>query len=499
MKNDHQVRLLMSLTNEGVPLESAAARAGMSAPTARKYRDLGKFPSETRGQRTWRTRDDPFAEVREEIDELLSGDSGLEAKTIFEELGRRYPGRFRPGQLRTLQRRIREWRALKGPAKEVFFPQQWPPGEQGQSDFTDMRTLGITIGGQSFGHLLYHFVLPYSNWEYVDVAYSESFEALSQGLQRALRELGKVPSVHRTDNLSAATHRLRETRGRGFTQRYLELLHHYGLKPSKNRPGKANENGDVESSHRQLKRSIDQRLRLRGSRDFDSVEHYVEFLRQLVRKRNTHRAERVQKELVKMRSLPARALDCFREQTTTVSRWSTVRVAGKTYSVPSRLRGERLRARIYADIIELEYKGKVIERMERLRAKDAARIDYRHIIASLVRKPGAFERYVYREALFPSVVFRRAYDRLLEKSAGRADLEYLRILQLAATTMECRVESALAQLLAEDRVPDYGSTKDLVEPNDSAAAPRVTVAEPDLLLYDSLIGWSEEETEKEAS
>ena len=243
MTTDQQVRLLMSLIKKGFPLATAAVKAGMSEGTARKYRRLGKPPSEVGAPHGWRTRSDPF-----------------------EELQRRHPGQYQAGQLRTLQRRFRHWRALHGADKEVYFAQVHRPGEQCQSDFTGMDALGVTIAGDAFPHLLYHFVLTYSNWESVSLCYSETFEALSEGFQGALWRLGGVPEEHRTDNLSAATHELAKSRGRGFTERYQELLGHYGMRGSKNTPGRAHENGDVESSHGGLKNVVDQRLRLRGSR-----------------------------------------------------------------------------------------------------------------------------------------------------------------------------------------------------------------------------------------
>ena len=98
-------------------------------------------------------------------EQMVEANPGLEAKTLFEALQREHPGRFADGQLRTLQRRLKHWRATEGPGREVFFAQQHVPGRLGQSDFTHMSELGITIGGQSFPHLLYHFVLTYSNWE----------------------------------------------------------------------------------------------------------------------------------------------------------------------------------------------------------------------------------------------------------------------------------------------------------------------------------------------
>lgn len=448
----------MSLIGKGLPLETAAARAGMSAPTARKYRAAGKLPSALRAQRTWRTRPDPFEGVWQEVVSLLETDPGLEAKTIFEALQERHSGCFQEGQIRSLQRRVREWRALHGPEKEVYFEQERRPGEQGQSDFTSMNRLEVTIQGVPFPHLLYHFVLPYSNWESISIAPSESFEALSERLQKALWELGGVPGESRTDNLSAATHELKESRGRAFTERYLELLDHYGMKPSKNRPGKANQNGDVESAHRGLKNAIDQRLRLRGSRDFASRAEYLAFLETIVCKRNATRQERFAEERRVLRRLPARRLESFREEFPTVARWSTVRVAKQIYSVPSRLIGERLVARVHAETIELEFKGQIVASMVRVRGgPGAASIDYRHVISSLVAKPGAFALYRYREALFPSLVFRRAYDVLEEKSTSWADLEYVRILNLVAKTLESKVEEALAVLLDRDEFPEYAA------------------------------------------
>lgn len=264
----------MSLLTQGISQVTAAAKAGMSERTARKYAHSGRTPSGTKVPHTWRTRPDPFAEVWPEVEALLKQDGGLQAKTIWTELNERHAGRFSAGQLRTLQRRLLTWRVTSGPDREVFFPQTHIPGEQGQSDFTDMRQMQVMIAGELFSHLLYHFVLTYSNWESVSICPSESFESLSAGMQSALWRLGGVPLEHRTDNLSAATHELSESRGRDFTERYRELTDHYGLRASRNFPGNAHENGDVESANGHLKNAIDQRLRLRGSRAFASREAY---------------------------------------------------------------------------------------------------------------------------------------------------------------------------------------------------------------------------------
>lgn len=491
MTTDQQVRLLMFWINKGVGLSRAAAKAGMSEPTARKYRRAGKVPSEMGVAHTWRTRADPFEEVWPEVEALLEQDAGLQAKTVFEELVRRYPERFESGQLRTLQRRFRDWRAVHGSEREVYFAQHHRPGEQSQSDFTDMRSLGVTIAGQAFAHLLYHFVLTYSNWESVKVCFTETFEALSEGLQEALWRLGGVPMEHRTDNLSAATHELAKSRGRGLSERYRGLLEHYELRGTKNTPGRAHENGDVESSHGGLKNVVDQRLRLRGSRDFDDVAAYVRFLDGLVAERNHARDRRLAEERSVLRPLPARPMAAYREASMVVNRWSIIRVAGKPYSLPARLIGHPVQVRLYANHLEVCYRGVEVARPERVRGEGLEGIDYRHLVHSLVRKPGAFRRYVYREALYPTAVFRRAYDALCERSEKWADLEYVRILHLAATTMQCEVEAALEALLGAGQAPEYEAVKALAHPAELNACPEVHVPEPDLGLYDALLEGAE--------
>lgn len=483
----------MSLLTQGIPQVTAAVKAGMSERSARKYARLGRAPSQLKVPHTWRTRPDPFEGVWPEIEGLLRQDGGLQAKTIWTELNERYPGRFSVGQLRTLQRRLVAWRVTSGPDREVFFPQTHAPGEQAQSDFTDMRRLEVMIAGQPFPHLLYHFVLTYSNWEAVSICPSESFESLSAGVQSALWRLGGVPLEHRTDNLSAATHELAESRGRDFTERYRELIDHYGLRASRNFPGNAHENGDVESANGGLKNAIDQRLRLRGSRAFVSKEAYEGFLESCVQARNATRHARIEEERAHLRALPVRPLPAYRESYATVSRASAVRVLKHSYSVSSRLIGCQLRVRLHADIVELDYKGERVATMERLVGRDAHRIDYRHIIHALVRKPGAFRRYVFREALFPGLEFRRAYDALLADGSDQADLDYVRILHLAASDGEESVRAVLANLLTAGEVPIYEAVRAKVRGSRAPeGVPFLNITAPDLSVYDRLLGTNAE-------
>lgn len=294
MVTDQQILRLRSALRKGMSLSLAAAKAGLDRKTARKYRQPAPLPSEVSMKHTWRTRQDPFDEVWPWVEEQLKDNPGLEAKTLFGALQKLHPGDFPDGQLRTLQRRVKQWRAEHGPAREVFFAQVHHPGRLAASDFTHCSELGVTLVGLPFDHLIYHFVLTYSNWESGTVCFAESFESLSDGLQNALAELGGVPQLHRTDALTAAVPPGSDRPT--FQRRYQALLRHYGLQGQSINPTKSHENGDVEQSHRQFKRALDQALMLRGSRDFASRAAYEAFLRQLWSQRNRGRQTRLAEE-----------------------------------------------------------------------------------------------------------------------------------------------------------------------------------------------------------
>jgi len=306
MVSDLQVRKLMKLLSSGVPLSRAALTVGIDAKTARRYRDAGASLSADRAPHTWRTRHDPFAAVRDELRAMLTVNPGLQAQTLFAYLQRQYPGRFVPGQLRTLQRQVKAWRALEGPDKEVFFPQDHPPGELAASDFCHLTPLSVTLAGQPFDHLLYHFVLTHSNWETGVICFSESFESLSFGLQAALWELGGVPQRHRTDSLSAAFKNLPHFNQREWTERYAALCAHYRMRPSRNNPGESHENGSIESRHGSLKTALRQALLLRGSRDFEDRAAYERFVQSIVERMNARVEKALAAERAALRPLPAR-------------------------------------------------------------------------------------------------------------------------------------------------------------------------------------------------
>ncbi len=487
MIQDHQVRRLCCLDRQGLPKELAAAKAGLSPKTARKYRRLGRLPSEVkRMDRHWRTRPDPFADVWPDLEAMLQLNPGLEAKTLFLDLQRRFPGRFPDSQLRTLQRRVKTWWALHGAPEEVFFDQVHSPGRLAASDFTHCTDLRVTIHGTPFDHLIYHFVLTYSNWETGTICFAESYESLSEGLQNALGELGGVPQVHRTDRLTAAVPP--GTDGAAFTERYQALLRHYGLQGQAIQAGQAHENGDAEQSRHRFKRTLEQALLLRGSRDFDSRAAYEAFLRQHFEQLNANRQPRLAEELPLLRRLPARRLESCQRRRVRVDQGSTIHIIGNTYSVSSRLIGERIEARVYAEQIEVWYAQQCVERLPRLRGRGKHRIEYRHIIDWLVRQPGAFADYRYRTDLFPSSRFRLAYDLLVEQQPQRAAKEYLGILHLAARQSEARVEAVLSRLLDEGRPVSRGGVEEELQKSDnSMSVTQVSVGTVDLASYDALL------------
>jgi hypothetical protein len=467
----------------------AAMRAGMDRKTARKYLREGKLPSQLRAERTWRTRADPFAGDWPDLRARLIEAPELEAKTLFEHLVAQHPGRYEPGQLRTLQRRVQEWRAKEGPEREVFFAQEHRPGEAMQTDFTHCEELRVTIAGEQFPHQLCHTVLPFSNWEWATVCHSESVMALRRGVQTGLFKLGRVPEWHQTDNSTAATHDL-ATGKRGFNDEYQRVMDHFGMKPRTIGVGASNQNGDVEALNGALKRRLEQHLLMLGSRDFESVEAYERWVQAVLEKANALRATKLAQELAAMKELAASRLPEYVEETVGVTSWSTIRVRRNTYSVPSRLIGRQVRVSVYDDHLEVFYGGVSQLTVERLQGEGGHRINYRHIIWSLVQKPHAFARYRYREELFPSLRFRRAYDALAARGDRHADREYLRILHLAATTMESEVERALETLLDEKRLADAEQVKALVAPSKpevpALEAPVVELADYDQLLTEEV-------------
>jgi len=487
MVTDQQVRRLFKLIQTEKNFGMAAMKAGVDEKTARKYRKQGKLPSELTGEHTWRTRKDSFEEVWDGIKSMIEINPGLEAKTLFEDLQRRLPGAFADGQLRTLQRRIKHWKAVEGPPKEIFFSQIHKPGELCQSDFTHMEKLGVTINGVPFDHMIYHFVLTYSNWETGTVCFSESFESLSQGVQNALWELGGVPINHRTDCLTTAVNKADSPEE--FTRRYQDLVDHYGIIPCKTNPSSPHENGDVEQRNYRFKKAVDQTLLLRGSRDFEDRGAYEYFLHKLFAQLNAGRIKRFMEDQAALRRLPKRRIDSFKKKDMKVGPSSTIRVNNNVYSVNSRLIGEGIQARLYMERLEIWYGQKKVDTLPRQRGEGKHIINYRHIIDSLIRKPGAFENYRYRDELFPTSRFRIAYDNLKKRYTARsASKRYLAILYLAAKESETAVDNALKILIDTNAEINKAQVQALLLSNEPVfKADDVHIQEIDLTCYDQLL------------
>jgi hypothetical protein len=451
---DQQVRLYMN-KRKYHSQEVAAAKTGISVRTARRIERDATLPSQ-KPRQSWRTRPDPFVDVWDsEVVPLLRNAPNLMGITILRKLQDDHPDRYPDSMRRTLERRIRQWRALEGPDLEVFFPQEHQPGVRGLSDFTDMSKLCVTIGGAPFGHRLYHFVLAFSRWEYANVVEGgESFEALAAGLQNALWQAGGCPREHRSDSLSAAFKNLTEQED--FTTRYAALLDHYGMEGTRNNRGLGHENGSVESSHRYLKEAVDQALMLRGHRDF---------------------ADRV-------------AYDDFVEEEALVTRCSTFTVRGILYSAPSRLIGHRLKVRLYGDRLDCYLSGALVHSTPRgSRAADNRHaLDYRHFIDSLRRKPQAFKGLAFRDALFPREAYRRTWEQLEgQLSQRQACKSMVGLLELAGHHgVEAVLAERLEALLAAGDLPDLKQLRDEFAPR-QALCPEVVVEMPPVAIYDELL------------
>lgn len=485
---DHQVHKYKQHRNK-LSQVASAAKAGISERSARRIEDAQSLPSQ-RPERNWRTREDPLSAVWDsEVIPLLQTDARLNAVTLLEELQRRYPGQWDTSVLRTLQRRIRLWRAKFGVEREVYFAQEHPPGRQGISDFTVADELNVEIAGVVFAHRLYQFALAYSGWRHVTVIDSgESFMALSTGLQAALWALGGVPEEHRTDSLSAAFNNLAEQDE--LTKRYADLCSHYGLRATRCNPGQSNENGSIESRNNSLKTALDQALRLRASRCFDTRPDYETFVDTIVQRMNTRALKFLVTERAMLKPLPVRRTAEFEEIPARVSKYAVFTLKGVLYSVPSQLIGHRLMVRQYAQHVEGWLGGQCVVSLPRARPAQGQRvgrsIDYRHLVGALKRKPGAFARWVLRDAAFPRAVYRQTWERLISQRPEReACKTMVGLLVLAADGHEAQLAQELEQLIELGQLPDLNALTQLLAPP-KGDVPQVVVTLPTLGAYDDL-------------
>ena len=471
--------------------EAAAVKTGISVASARRIESSVLLPSQ-RPLREWRTRADPLGEVWEsEVIPMLESAPALMAVTVLEELQRRHPERFDDAVLRTLQRRVRQWRARHGGEREVFFAQVHPPGRLGLSDFTVADELGVNVAGLALPHRLYQFAFAHSGWRHACIVLGgESFQALTAGLQEALWMAGGVPEEHRTDSLSAAFNNLAEQDE--LTARYRELCAHYGLRASRNNPGVSHENGSIESRQGSLKRALDQALLLRGTREFTNIELYGQFVAETVGRLNARCARAWEIERASLRALPIRRTVDFEEIDARVSKFGLIAVKGVHYSVPSRLIGHRLKVRLHSAHLEAWLGGVQVFECERLRGSVATRhpkrIDWRHMLPSLRRKPGAFARWVLRDAMFPRSEYAEAWQRmsarLSERDACRLMVDLLDLADRANVVAELAV--VLGVISERDEVPDIEVLREQFAPRPTGM-PVVQVVLPAAAVYDELL------------
>ena len=469
----------------------AGAKAGFSTATAYRIEADPQLPSQTRKPRG-RRRPDPLAAVWDgEILPMLRAAPTLRPVGVLEEILRRHP-ELGPTIRRTLERRIRSWRAVHGPEREVIFRQEHPPGLQGLSDFTDVVELGVHIAGTLFEHRLYHFRLAFSGWEHAHVVLGgESFVALAEGLQNALWALGGVPAEHRSDSLSAAFRNLDRDARDDLTRRYDALCAHYGMTPTRNNTGVAHENGAIESPHGHLKKALEDALLLRGSRDFTDLPDYRRFVDELVGRRNARQGKRIDLERAALKALPERRTGDFEDTLVTVTSSGGFTLRKVFYTVPSRLIGYRLRVRLYDDRLECFLGATPVMTVPRGRCHSSGKhghvVDYRHVIHALKRKPMALLNLVYRDQLFPRAAYAGTFDALLAVQPDRKACQTMVGLLALAHERGCEADlaQALDQDLAAGRLPDLRTLEARFAP-DPARVPDVTVALTPLSEYDEL-------------
>jgi len=474
------------------PIAVAAAKASMSKATAYRIQNDPRLPS-TKAQPRERRRPDPLSAVFEqEVVPMLVAAPGLRPIAIFEELTRRHPA-LGAGIRRTLERRIREWRALHGAEREVIFRQTHEPGRMGLSDFTDMGAFAVTIGGAALEHRLYHFRLVYSGFEHAHVVLGgESFVALAEGLQNALWALGGAPFEHRSDSLSAAFRNLDQDAREDMTRRYDDLCTHYGMRPTRNTKGVAHENGSIESAHGHLKSAIKDALLMRASANFDDLPAYRRFIDEIVSRRNARNRSRIDAERAQLKKLPDRRTSDYEEVGVRVTTSGGFTLRKVFYSVPSRLIGHQLRVRLYDDRLDVFVGGTKLMTLPRGRAhpsgKHAQVVNYRHVIHSLRKKPMALLSLVYRDQLFPREAFRRTFDVLLDRLPDRQACRIMVDLLALAHERGCEAElaDALAAGLNAKELPDMAALRVRFAP-DPALAPTVVVTLPPLHSYEALI------------
>jgi len=491
--NSEQFKVYMETRKKGKTQITSAAKAGMSERSGRRAEN-GQLQPGRKRERHWRTRSDPFAAVWEsEIVPLLKKNHQLTPLTLFEKLQKDHPGKYQDSKLRTFQRRISKWKALFGPNKEVMFRQEQVAGRMGISDFTTLKDVKITIQGRLFTHLLYHFRLAFSGWCSVKVIHGgESYTALAEGLQDALWRLGGVPHEHRSDSLSASYRNLNKDAVEDVTTRYRQFCRHYGMKATRNNRGKGHENGAIESPHGHLKKRIHQALLLRDACDFDTVEAYEEFLAGIVHDINSRKRDKVDEERQHLQPLPLQGTADYTEKVVPVSTSSTIQVKRVLYTVPSRLVGKRVRVHIYDNRLKVYLGSALTVELRRKFASDnthrARQVDYRHVIASLERKPQAFRYSQLRDDLLPDETYKAVWSWLDRKMEARKACKTIVGILALAQRADCEKQLGehLQTMMSNQSLPSLHELQ-LKFDHREQTVPVIHVKQPLAASYDSLL------------
>ena len=462
----------------------------MDWETAKKYADSSTPLNTPKKVRQYRTRVDPLDAFWGEIVAMLEQDPRIKPYAILEFMNDKHQEEFPLSLRRSLERRILDWRLDHGVEKDVKFAQIHIPGDVLAFDFTDVSALAVTVQGKAFPHLLFHSTLTYSNWEYAEVCFSESFESVARGVQNSYYELGGVTQRLRNDSLTAAVNNL--SSDREFQPSFKALLAHFGVYCHRINVRSPHENGDCESSHGHFKDYLDQQLRLRGDRNFDSPTEWEQFMKQCLARCNQQVQAKSIEERKLLAPLPKQPFPTYTEKDMTLRSNAILRIKQNDYSISSRFIGLKLNIRIHPDQVEVWYGGKLQITMPRLVGKKQVYFDYRDVIDSLHRKPNAFANFQYRDWLYPSLAFRIAFDQM-EASLGepQAIKDYLKILYKAKYEGHELIEKALRCLLdlkepiSLKAVAQQAAKQSTSVPESKVAD--VCIEAPDLADYDEML------------
>ena len=484
---DQQVTIYMN-HRKGNSQVVAAAKAGISERSARRLDKSNQQHSD--GQHRWRTRKDPLEPIWESIVvPMLATDEGITAVGIFDYLCEYHTDKFSPSSRRTLERLIRKWRCLHGANKDVVFIQTHEYGALGIADFTHVVS-PVTIAGDLLKHMLFHYRMPASGWAFTQVIYGgESFAAFSDGLQNAFHTAGGVPREIRTDSLIAAYRNHGNTDD--LTERFDELVKHYGFKASRNNRGVAHENGAIEGPHGHTKSQIEQALKIRSSYDFESRESYEAFVAGVVARRNRRISDKYQLEQRQLQALPRVMSVNYTEHYVTVSRTSTISVKRVTYTVPSRLIDSRLLVRLYDNRLELFYGTDFVLELERVYASKGTRarsVNYQHVIDALVKKPRAFRNSKLRDDLLPDDNYRAIWQYVDDTlTADKASYYLVKLLHLAKQSgCERQLGRYVVASIIQRQLPAIRECEErflVIEPR----TPTLTIKQHSLSSYASMI------------